>query len=112
VSVADGMVRLAKVSYQPMPGSAAQMAYLADNAGDFLAAAVGNVTGAPVHFERAVHYNQLDAAAVAQLEAAFRAGQMALLGQINVQAAALQATMPGTLRFRAGAYFYDEDEGT
>jgi hypothetical protein len=112
VSVVDGMVRLEQVSYQPMPGSAGQMAYLADNAGDFLAAAVGNVLGDTPHFERAVHYNQLDAAAVVQLEAAFRAGQMALLGQINAQAAALQGAMPGTMRFRAGAYFYDEDEGT
>lgn len=111
VSVADGMVRLEQVSYQPMPGSAGQMAYLADNAGDFLAVAVGNVLGDTPHFERAVHYNQLDAAAVAQLEAAFWAGQMALLGQINAQAAALQKAMPGTMRFRAGAYFYDEDEG-
>jgi Family of unknown function (DUF6502) len=111
VSVADGMVRLEQASYQPMPGSQGQMDYLADNAGDFLAAAVGNVTGAPAHFERAVHYNLLDAAAVAQLDAAFREGQMALLGQINAQAAELQKTMPGNMRFRAGAYFYDEDEG-
>lgn len=112
VTMADGTVRLEQGSYQPAAGSAPQMGYLADNAGDFLATAVGNVLGDTLHFERAVHYNQLDAAAVAHLEATFRAGQMALLGQINAQAATLQKTMPGSLRFRAGAYFYDEDEGT
>jgi hypothetical protein len=112
VSAADGMVRLEQASYQPAAGSAGQMEYLADNGGDFLETVVENVLGDASRFERAVHYNQLDAVAVAQLDAAFRAGQMALLGQINAQAAALQKAMPGTMRFRAGAYFYDEDEGT
>jgi Family of unknown function (DUF6502) len=106
----DGTVSLTSGAHQPTPGSAEQLAYLATNAGDFLNAAVTNTLSAdPPHFERAVHYNQLSPAAIATLNAAFCKGQMALLHEINAQAAALQATHPGTARFRAGGYFYRQD---
>jgi hypothetical protein len=107
----DGSVTLAQGAYQPRPGGAEQLDYLANNAGDFLNAAVANtLSDAPPHFERAVHYNQLSASAVAELDTAFRAGQMALLHDINARAAMLQATQPGTARFRAGGYFYTQDD--
>ncbi len=107
----DGTVTLAHTAYQPRPGGAEQLGYLAVNGHDFLMAAVANcLSDTPPHFERAVHYNQLAPAAVAALDAAFRAGQMALLHDINARAASLQQSMPGQSRFRAGGYFYAEDD--
>ncbi len=112
VAVTDeDMVELLARSYQPLPGTGAQLDYLARNGGDFLTAATANVMQDPApFFERAVHYNQLSADAVAVLEAEYRAAQMQVLQQINAHAAALQATKPGHMRFRAGGYFYKEDE--
>ena len=105
------MLELRAQSYQPLPGSAAQLDYLGRNGGDFLSAAVGNVMQDPApFFERAVHYNQLSAEAVAQLEAEYRAAQMQVLEHINARAAVLQAAAPGQMRFRAGGYFYKESE--
>lgn len=110
VTDADRVVLQAR-SYQPLPGSAAQLDYLARNGGDFLSAAVTNVVQDPApFFERAVHYNHLSADAVAELEAEYRAAQMRVLEQINARAAALQAEAPGHMRFRAGGYFYKESE--
>lgn len=111
VLTAEGQVHLAQTSYQPRAGGAEQLDYLATNGGDFLKAAVANIlTDPPPFFERAVHYNQLSVEAVASLDAEFRAGQMALLLAINTRAARLQRTMPGNRRFRAGGYFYAEEE--
>jgi hypothetical protein len=111
IKVVDEQVTLCASSYQPLPGSAAQLDYLAANAGDFLAAAVTNAIGkqAPF-FERAVHYNLLSPQAVDELDAAFREGQMHLLESLNARAAALQDTSPGVMRFRAGGYFYKVEE--
>lgn len=112
VAVTDAdKVELRARSYQPLPGTGAQMDYLARNGGDFLSASVANVVQdtAPF-FERAVHYNHLSPDAVAVLEAEYRAAQMQLLEQINARAAELQASDPGPMRFRAGGYFYKEDE--
>jgi hypothetical protein len=110
VRVEDGQVVLTAESYQPKAGSEAQLDYLADNAGDFLHAATANVLSdtAPF-FERAAHFNQLDAEAIRLLEASFRAGQMALLTDLADQAARLQKTAPGTHRFRAGGFFFHAD---
>ncbi len=112
VSVTDaGQVVLETRSYQPLPGTGAQLDYLARNGGDFLAAATANVMQDPApFFERAVHYNGLSQEAVAVLEAEYRAAQMQVLEQINARAAALQADDPGKMRFRAGGYFYKETE--
>ena len=107
----DDRVALKTRSYQPLAGTGAQLDYLARNGGDFLSAATANVMQNPApFFERAVHYNQLSWDAVALLEDEFRAAQMQVLEQINAKAAALQVTDPGTTRFRAGGYFYKEDE--
>jgi len=113
VTVLPGdLIRLLRGAHVPLSGSAAQLAYLGDNGGDFLAAAVGNILAdTPRFFERALHYNHLSAGAVQQLEAQFRAEHMSLLMRMNTEARHLQATDPGTLRFKAGGYFYfQEDE--
>lgn len=108
---ADDCVVLRSATYQPLAGSDAQLAYLARNGGDFLSAATDNVMATPApHFERAVHYNGLSAAAVAELDAMFRDKQLAVLKEVNARAAALQAASPGAQRFRSGAYFYSEEE--
>jgi hypothetical protein len=109
----EGQLRLEQASYQPLAGSEAQLEYFADNVRDFLVAATENVLKqeAPF-FERAAHFNGLSRDAVARLEAAFRAEEMALLQRIASQAAGLQAESPGTHRFRAGGYFYHQDEAT
>lgn len=110
VAVQADVVTLQVQSYQPLPGSAEQLTYLGRNGADFLTAATQNVIEDPApFFERAAHYDQLSPAAVAELEAEFRAGQMALLRQISAKAAVLQDSDPGGMRFRAGAYFYKED---
>lgn len=71
---------------------------------------VANVTMAPApHFDRAAHFNQLSAEAVAELDMYFREKQMVLLQQLAVKAARLQDQSAGTLQFRAGGYFYSED---
>lgn len=111
VTVEGDMVTLQTTSYQPLPGSDAQMDYLARNGGDFLTAATENVLQNPApFFERAVHYNHLSEAATQTLEAEYRAAQMHVLEQINTRAAALQTSDPGQTRFRAGGYFYKETD--
>lgn len=104
-------VRLMKNSYQPLAGSEDQLAYLTRNMGDHLSAAVENVTSevAP-HFERAVHYSDLTEAQIAELDAHYRKGQMALFEALSQKAAAMKGK-GGTQRFRAGGYFYKSDEG-
>ncbi len=113
VSLQEGdRVRLEQDSFQPAAGSAAQLDYLAANAGDMLGAAVANAgaAGQAPYFERAAHFNRLAPAAVAELDALFRQQQMDLLRKIAARAQHLQQTAPGTCRFRAGGYFYHEDE--
>lgn len=113
VEVKGEEVTLCTASYQPLPGSDDQLAYLTANGGDYLAAATANVLTAPApFFERAVHYNQLSPQAVDTLDAAFRERQAKLLQDINDMAARLQDTSPGQARFRAGGYFYSEGKDT
>jgi len=102
-------VRLVMTSYQPLAGSDDQLAYLAHNLGDHMSAATENVLGhKPPHFERAVHYTELTADQLAELEAEYRAGQMALFEALSRRAAAMKALPAprGAHRFRAGGYFY------
>lgn len=107
----DNWITLQATSYQPLPGTEAQLDYLARNGGDFLNAATANVLQSPApFFERAVHYDGLSEDAVAALDTFYRAAQMQVLEQVNARAAALQASAPGPLRFRAGGYFYKEAE--
>lgn len=113
VSIEAGdIVMLQATTYQPLPGSEEQLAYLAQNGGDFLTASTENIMKDPAPFyERAVHYEGLSDNAVATLDAAFRNRQMSLLQDMNIVAHELQSTSPGTKRFRAGAYFYHTDDG-
>ena len=106
VRIEGETVVLAETSYQPLPGTDDQLAYLAENAGDHLSAATDNVLGRdPRHFERALHYSGLDAEQVATLEAEYRTAQMDLLKKLSRKAARMQKHGHGALRFRAGGYF-------
>ena len=87
----DDQVVLQQTSYQPLAGSEEQIAYLAANAGDHVSAATENVLGrVPRHFERAVHYGDLTADQVAELDAEFRAAQMDILERLGQKAAAMK----------------------
>lgn len=117
VEVGD-TITLVETAYIPQSGSDEQLAYLSENTGDHLMAAVENIhTDAPPHFERAVHYTGLTPEQIAELDAQFRKGQMELLNGLNARANAMKTTGtssgsgPGRFRFRAGAYFYSKDEG-
>lgn len=104
-------VRLVAEAYQPLAGSEDQLNYLAANGADHLAAGVANVMDpASPFFEQAAHFNALSAEAVAEIDALFRARQMQVLQEVAERAANLQATSPGQKRFRAGGYFYAEDQ--
>ena len=112
-------VRLLQSSYQPLSGSEDQLAYLTQNLSDHFDAATENVQGRnPPHFERAVHYTELNADQVATLKAAYDAGQMALFKDLSAQAADMKKTakeLPKSeagLRFRAGGYFYSTQDET
>lgn len=111
VAEADGTVELLQTSYQPLPGTEAQLDYLALNVGDHLSAAEANITGAARHLERAVHYNQLTPDAVAALDRLWRDRIISAMGEVNAKALEFQTNATGTHRFRAGAYFWQEDEG-
>lgn len=110
----DDRVHLVETAYLPLSGSEDQLAYLAFNVGDHLAAASDNVLGhTPPYFERAVHYGGLSEAQLARLSDRFHEGQMALLEALNREAAAMKTSgeESGIMRFRAGGYFYSTDEG-
>lgn len=109
---ADGQtVHLIATAYLPLGGSEDQLTYLAENVGDHLLAATGNVLGRdPSFFERAVHYNGLSDVQIAALSERFAQAQMALLEDLNKEAATMKDTAPegASARFRAGGYFYSE----
>jgi len=91
--------------------------YLGANVGDHAAAAVANLLagpGAPPFFERAVHYNNLTPASVAELDRMAREQAMAMLLALNAAAQRLQDADEGRpdarMRFRAGAYVYADAE--
>ena len=110
VQVDGDTVTLLETSYQPLAGTDDQIAYLAKNVGDHAAAATENVLGrGPRHFERAVHYTRLSAEHVAELEAEFRAAEMATLEKISQKAAKMKQTSIGSARFRAGSFFYSTE---
>lgn len=106
---ADGLLHLARDAHLPAQGSDAQLAWLGANLGDHLAVAVDNVLEGPPRFERAAHANLLSAAAVERLEALWRDRAMAALAEIAAEAERLQESQPGAMRFRAGAWFRQED---
>lgn len=106
----DDGIRLTAEAFIPARDEAALMGYLGANLGDHSRAAVDNVLaeGTAPHFERAVHYNRLAPAAIAELEAMARALQQQALERIDARARELQdrdGTDPqATGRFRCGAY--------
>jgi len=72
VSIDRDLISLAQTSYQPLAGSEDQLAYLAHNLADHVAAATDNVIGhTPPHFERAVHYAGLTDTQIARAGAFF-----------------------------------------
>lgn len=116
VRVEGDTVTLTETAYLPPGGSAEQLAYLAQNIGDHLAAAAANVQGRqPPFFERAVHYSALTPAQAEALGAHFAAAQMALLEEISRMAAAMQTEAEAEdpeaacTRFRAGGYVFSEE---
>lgn len=113
VELSDGMARLVQMSYQPLSGSEDQMSYLAQNLADHLGAATDNVLGrTPPHFERAVHYSQLTAEQVAELNSDYQTLQMEVFEQLSKKAARLKKTAPADAkyRFKAGGYFFQKAE--
>ncbi|MFQ6547584.1 DUF6502 family protein [Aestuariibius sp. 2305UL40-4] len=111
-----GEITLLRRFHKPETGSDEQRDYLARNVGDHLLAAIANLEAEkPPFFERAVHYNRLSAASIARLEGRYRERQAQLLEEINTLAAELQnADLADDARhigrFRAGGYFYSEDQ--
>ena len=84
VELIGDCIRLVQTSYQPLPGSDAQIADLSQNLGDYMSAATENVLAdTPRHFERAVHYGGLSNDDIAELNAIYRAGQMKLFEIIS-----------------------------
>lgn len=111
VHLEDGKVTLLQTSYQPHAGSLDQLEYLACNVGDHLRTATLNLSaGHAPSYDRAVHYSHLSTEAIAELSALFETRQQAVLEDLNIRAAALQRSSAGSLRFRAGGYFFDEDK--
>lgn len=113
ISDEDQTVSLLQMSYQPLPGSEDQLAYLARNLADHLGAATDNVRGlTPPHFERAVHYTQLTAEQVEELKTDYQTLQMGVFERLSKKAARLKKTAPpgSAHRFRAGGYFFQKTE--
>ncbi|MEM6489750.1 MAG: DUF6502 family protein [Pseudomonadota bacterium] len=119
---ADGTVALGAEAFVPRADDSALLGYLAANLGDHAEAATANVAAAPQagpYFERAVHYDGLSEASVAELDATARGLIGAALVTLNARAMALQARdraagpvdgadkpPSARQRFRAGAYVY------
>lgn len=108
-------VRLLQKSYQPLSGSEDQLAYLARNIADHMAAATENVLGQlPPHFERAVHYTELTSAQVDELKSEYLELQMSVFQDLSTKAARMKKDAPAgaSHRFRAGGYFFQKTEET
>ena len=111
-------VTLIAEAYIPSAGTDDQLAYLAANTGDHLAAATQNVLGreAPF-FERALHYGELSEAEVNALEAQFQSDMMTLLETLRDRAAQMKRQSPRpdpahAQRFRAGGFAYRAPEAS
>ena len=113
VSLHGDLCLLVAEAYVPTAGSDEQDEYLARNVGDHLSAAHANtqIPSAGL-FERAVHYDGLTKDQVEKLHTLFQRAQMKTLKDLNAQAAAFQTENgdTGTYRFRAGGYFFKEEQ--
>nr|WP_165838781.1 DUF6502 family protein [Roseicella frigidaeris] len=115
---ADDRVTLDATAFLPRPGQEAQLFYFARNLGDHLAAATANVAAAarPPFIDRSVHYDRLDPAVAAALEAVAREAAERVLVEVNRQALGMvgeEAPAAGprpTRRVNLGVYLYVEDE--
>ncbi|WP_157982199.1 DUF6502 family protein [Oceanicella sp. SM1341] len=113
----DGELQLRSAAFVPGADGAALLGYLGANLGDHAEAAAANIAAAPGpgrFFERAVHYNRLSPASVAELDALARRLQSEALEALNARALELQeadeqAADTATLRFRCGAFVYHQD---
>lgn len=108
VSEIDEKVVLNTRSYQPLSGSDDQLAYLADNVGDHLAAAASNVVNAAGNYDMGVHYKGLSSDAIKDLDTHYRSRMTQTLQELDTMVRALPETENGTHRFRAGGYFFTD----
>ncbi|MEM9344540.1 MAG: DUF6502 family protein [Pseudomonadota bacterium] len=93
-------------TYRPLSGSDDQLAYLADNVGDHLDAAVSNVVDDDNNYDMGVHYTGLSRDAIEQLNAHFRERMGQTLRELDTMARAFPEREDGPHRFRAGGYFF------
>ncbi|WP_297341068.1 DUF6502 family protein [Pseudophaeobacter sp.] len=110
VSEIGERVSLNTRSYRPPSGSGEQLAYLADNVGDHLAAAVSNVVEEGTKYDMAVHYKGLSANAISQLDQHFRTRMEQTLEELDTMARGFPASEDGLHRFRAGGFFFDDSD--
>ena len=110
VSELGEQVSLNTRSYRPLSGSDEQLAYLADNVGDHLAAAVSNVVAGGRKYDMAVHYKGLSESAISQLDQHFRTRMKQTLEELDSMARSLPDTEDGLHRFRAGGFFFDDSD--
>ncbi len=113
---ASDTVRLERDVFVPQGDRARQYAFLGDNVGDHLRAAVDNVlTSDRLHFEQAVFASGLSPASLRAVRPAIRAQwqalMVALVPLLEAQVAADEAQQPPPAgRLRVGLYTY-QDEG-
>ncbi len=113
---ASDTVRLDRDVFVPQGDRAGQYAFLGDNVGDHLRAAVDNVlTSDRLHFEQAVFASGLSPASLQAVRPAIRAQWQALMGALvpllEARVAADEAQQPPPIgRLRVGLYTY-QDEG-
>lgn len=102
-------------AFVPPKGSDEMTYYFGRNLHDHVAAAVHNMLGEQrPFFERSVHYNNLNAAAVAELTELANLRGMQVLQELNAHALRLQQQISGTPgashRINIGLYLFTEDE--
>jgi len=111
----EDRVHLDVEAFIPPAGSEEMTYYFGRNLHDHIAATVHNMLGGREPFlERSVHYNNLSAAAVAELTELARRRGMQVLKELNARALQLQQQDSGTAgasqRINFGVYFFAEDE--
>lgn len=109
----DNNVVLVTEAFVPSDNSAEKLFYFAHNLHDHIAAASDNLTGkGPSRLERSVHYNELSAASIAELDEQARTLGMAMVKELNRSAAKLEVRDAGKQaqrhRFTCGVYFFAE----
>ena len=109
---AEDRVVLLETALLPGKDEEQLLYYFGRNLHDHLAAAAANISAErPRFFERAVHYDQLSAEAVARLEALSRELATQALLQANREAQAICDTdSGGPHRWNFGLYIYTEEE--